>query len=177
MSSRFVTLAVLSAIVLIPGTALAKHHHHAEGGVEGPDDDDEHGERGEHGDHGDHDRDDRDGSAKHAAASDDDDTADDDGGAPVVVDRTPAQKERRDQLVAKEHELVLRLAHAHGRRISLRDRQAIGLHWRHVMRLSRIRELAEQDHDTALLARIDALLEKADKKFTAGMTETDGGAR
>ncbi len=47
------------------------------------------------------------------------------------------------------------------------------------MRLSRIRELAEQDHDTALLPRIDALLDKADKTFASRLKAlaADGGAR
>ncbi len=165
IASTLAGVAVLSAIALTPTVASAKHHgghgRVAEGGAEEVDDE----ERGV--------------APKAAGAADEEDTSEEDGGAPVVVERTPVQKERRDQLVAKEHELVREVAHANGKRMSQRERQAIGVHWRHVMRLSRIRELAEQDHDTALLPRIDALLDKADKTFVARLKAlaADGGAR
>ena len=160
-ASRFASLALLFATALTTTLASAKPHHgHADGKMEEPDEDD------------------RDASTKPAAAAEDAETADDDGGAPVV-NRTPAQTERRDRLVVRERDLVRQWVHRDGKRISPRERQAIGLHWRHVMRLSRIREFAEQDHDTALLSRIDALLDRADKTFTARMNapSSDGGAR
>jgi hypothetical protein len=63
----------------------------------------------------------------------------------------------------------------------MKERQAMGTHWRHVMRLLRIRELAEANKDAASVQKVDTLLERESKKFGAHLDElgdaSDGGAR
>jgi hypothetical protein len=63
--------------------------------------------------------------------------------------------------------MMRELGHRQGPKIALEDRREMGVHWRHVMRLMRIRELAENDGDKAIVAKVDALLEREDKKFSA----------
>ena len=145
---------MVAVLFFSSAAASARHHHgHADGGPADRDEMDEPAADG--------------GMPPSTGAMEPDDGADDDGGVPVVP-RTAAQAEHRDALVAKEREMVRGAAHHGGKKkISQRERQAIGMHWRYVMRLSRIRELAEQDHDTAVVAHVDALNERAPTRSSA----------
>lgn len=155
----FAAFGLAAAIAGTSRVASAKHHMgHGDGGTEA---DDEPGS----------------GAAPMgSAAPDDGDDSDDDGGAPVVVDRTAAQTAHRDQVVAKEKALVEGAIHASGQRLTARERQEIGMHWRHVMRLLRIRDLAEDDKDTATVTRVDAVLDRAEKSFAKRMGGLHGAS-
>jgi hypothetical protein len=123
----------------------------------------------------------REGRHKDAGAqADDSDLDDDDGGAPAVdVKRSAAQAQFRDQRVAKEQREMTEFARRVHRKLTMQERQAMGVHWRHVMRLIRIRELAEEDKDSASMAKVDALLEREGAKFSAKLESEggDGGAK
>jgi hypothetical protein len=145
----------LAAVLLLPAAGLADHEHHkAEGAA----------------------------SAKPAAANspegkgapsrddkDDDDKDDKDEGPPPVVNRSPAQAEFRGKLLAREHDLVGKQYGHPGEHDRREARLAIGQHWRWVMRLARIRELAEDAHDAATVKAVDDILAKIDAKLTARM--------
>jgi len=155
----------------------------------------EHGEKGPHERHeGDH----RDGGMGHGHqdghrmwAHDNDEDDDDADAGPVHIARTPEQAARHAQMVAREREKMGDWAHKRKRHLTLVERQAMGMHWRHVIRLQRIREIAEQEKDTATVKKCDELLERENKKFDArlaklaseevsaksGSSTSDGGAR
>ena len=87
---------------------------------------------------------------------------------------TDAQSTFRKNLITQREKAVNDAVGAHP--ASQGQRQEIGLHWRHVMRLLRIRELAEQDKNDAAVKKVDALLTRAETKFTEKMTKL-GGAK
>jgi hypothetical protein len=154
---RHWSIVIGLALVLGATRAGAERHHHGDGDGGGGG-----GGRGEH--HGEH--------------GEDEDDDDDDGGAPAKpITRTPEQSEYREKVLAKEHALVKELAHKHGRRIAMEDRSRIGMHWRHVMRLLRIRELAQEDKDAAVVAKCDDLIDRADRRLREQLEGKDGGAK
>jgi hypothetical protein len=107
----------------------------------------------------------------HADADDGADDQDDEPGQPPLqATRTPEQTAIRQAIVDKRMKSIGDIVHAGGRPITQGERQAIGLHWRHVMRLLRIRELADADGDKAILARVDAVLARESTKFDAKLT-------
>ncbi len=181
------TSALALSFVLACGAAYAddkdkaKDHHGDHGGGDGHGDG--HGDGNGHG-HGDghgngHDDDHgaMDGGGQHGHGHDDadDDDGDDDAGTAIDPQRTPAQVEFRQKLLEREHALVKELTNHPGRSVTRVDRQQIGVHWRHVMRLLRIRELAERAKDAAAMKRVDELIEREDKKFRARLLGADAG--
>lgn len=62
-------------------------------------------------------------------------------------------------------------------------RTMVGLHWRHAMRLIRIRNLAEAANDGVMVARAQAQLDRIDKSFYTSLkvrndeVTKDGGAK
>jgi hypothetical protein len=110
-----------------------------------------------------------------AASASEPEESEDAGPVPPPVGLTPAQTEFRQKLVDREHTMVHDLARGNGRHISTEDREMIGMHWRHVMRLLRIRELAAAANDAASVTKCDDLLVKADKWIHAKLTRTPAG--
>ena len=78
-------------------------------------------------------------------------------------DETADQHARRKVYVDKTAAKIRELVHANGKHVDEEEREAIRRHWRHTMRLWRIRNLAETDNDKGIAARADGLLDKADK--------------
>jgi hypothetical protein len=154
MRYHVIGLALALALGSVPAGAEGHHGHDEAQGDGGGD------HRGHHGD----------------SDSDDDDEDEKGGNAAPEIPRTPEQTDYRNKLLDKEHEIVRDAAKAHGRHIAMEDREQIGMHWRHVMRLLRIRELAQEDKDAALVAKCDELLEKADKRFRDRMAKAGGAA-
>lgn len=180
--------AMMSAIGFVAWQAGAEHGQGQ--------DDHERGDKGHHerrgGEH-------RDGGAEHGhreghrmwnhdgGANDDDE---DDAGS-VNITRTPEQEARHAQMVSREREKLKEWSHKRKRHLTMVERQAMGTHWRHVIRLERIREIAEQEKDTTTLKKVDELLDRENKKFDtrlvklaseevgekSGSSTSDGGAR
>lgn len=178
---RFGILGVGLSLALVPATSLADgdrdHGDHGDHGDRDHGDHGDHGDKGDKGDKGDHDDD----------QGDDRDDAPDAAPLPPPPGLTPTQTDFRQKLVGREHDAVDKFAHRNGKHISQEDRVLIGEHYRHVMRLLRIRELAEQAKDTASVAKCDDLLAKADKWLqnhakggaapTPATTSSDGGGK
>src|SRR5258708_7257974 len=61
------------------------------------------------------------------------------------------------------------LVQAGGKAVTDQERAVIGRHWRHTMRLLRVRNLAELDSDTPDTARVDALMTTADLHLDASL--------
>jgi hypothetical protein len=179
ITTTAVALSVLLALTGRSGAA-SKSDEGEHGGARG-----HHEERGEHGDkdrehdRGDagkhHDDDEHDKGDRKGEHEDDDDRDEDaDAGPPVDFHRTEAQTKRRDEIVARERDVLRDIGHRNGPKISHEDRSEMGVHWRHVMRLLRIRELAENDGQKDIVAKCDALLDREDKKFVGRHGEAKG---
>jgi hypothetical protein len=169
-SKRLGVFGVVLTLALLPATTTAdpdhgRHHDHDQpsGGAHGDNGHGDHGDRGDHGDKGDKgDKDDRDDDER-----DDRDDAPDAAPVPPPPGLTPEQTDFRGKLVSREHDAVDAFARRNGKHISTEDRQTIRAHWRHVMRLLRIREVAQAEKDTATIAKCDDLLAKADRWLQA----------
>jgi hypothetical protein len=107
----------------------------------------------------------------HPKGSPDEDEGKQDAGPGVLLNLTPEQTEFRDKLLGQQRLFVRDMVRSGGGSISLERRQAIELHWRHVMRLLRVRELAEQDHDALVVSRVDELRDREDEKFVTFMQQ------
>ena len=142
-----------------PGEHHERHRHHEHGKAEEPPS----------------------GAAGDAGMADDEGDEAEDAGPPIAITRTPEQTELREHVIKAERERLHDFAHAKHRHLTMQERQAMGMHWRHVMRLLRIRELADAAKDTASVQKVDALLERETKKFAAHLgalgEAMDGGAR
>jgi hypothetical protein len=158
-SKRLGVLGVGLALALLPATTWADpdHGHDHDRGDHGDNDHGDHGDKGDKGDKDDHGDDD----------ADDRDDAPDAAPVPPPLGLTPEQTDFRGKLVSREHDAVGVFARRHGMHISPADLQAIRAHWRHVMRLLRIREIAQAQKDTATVAKCDELLAKADRWLLA----------
>lgn len=111
-------------------------------------------------------------SARHhvkGAPETDDDKAD--GGAAPTLNLTPEQSEFREKLVGQQRFFVRDMVRGHGKHISSEQRQAIERHWHRVMRLLRIRELAEQNDDASVVQHADELRDREDERFVALMQQ------
>jgi hypothetical protein len=97
--------------------------------------------------------------------------AKEDAGAPLVL--TQAQSEFRGELVAQQRLFVRDMSRADPA-IEGEERQAIELHWRHVLSLLRVREFAAQESDADVLQKVDALRDQEDEAFAARMHELRG---
>lgn len=86
--------------------------------------------------------------------------------------------EKRRDFLRKSKGQIAALLKASGRAASQAENEAIKAHWRRTMRLWRIRAIAEKLKDNETLAKVDALLAKADEKTKAKLQElrvTEGG--
>ncbi len=88
------------------------------------------------------------------------------GDAGVAIKRTPEQEAFRKDLLDKKHKLVADIVHANGKRATKAEHNTVRRYWRHVTRLLRIRELAQDAKDDATVKKVDALLERAEANFT-----------
>lgn len=104
----------------------------------------------------------------------DDDDADD---ALQTEESAETHQKRKDFLRKSKGEITAALKSS-GRAPSNAENEVIKAHWRRTMRLWRIRTIAEKLKDNAALAKVDALLAKADEKTKAKLQElrvTEGG--
>lgn len=85
------------------------------------------------------------------------------GASSETADQIARRKAYVDRTAAHIRDLV----HANGKAVTDEERAAISRHWRHSMRLLRVRNLAEADSDQADVARVDALLATADMHLDA----------
>lgn len=84
---------------------------------------------------------------------------------------------RASQLVRLDDAQEIREAvRANGKATTQEERIVIGMHWRHTMRLFRVRHFAEKANDMATVGRCDGLLSKADTKFFAKLAELNAKA-
>lgn len=120
----------------------------------------------------------RDGGAKRDDDGDDEDDAAADGGK--AGRRTPAQLNFRKDVWERREKAIEQRVHRGGKKMSEAEKEAVKRHWLNVGRLLRIRELAQEDKNDAIVKRVDALLEKMEKHFDAKLEKlekADGGAK
>ena len=94
---------------------------------------------------------------------------DDDPG--VNADETAEDKDLRRNYIRRTKRHLEDALHATSRDLSDDERAAIKKHWRLSMRLWRIRHLAHAAADKATMAKVDAMLAKADEKTDAKLKE------
>lgn len=99
----------------------------------------------------------------------------------------PEQKKRRQDYVARISKEVRAIVRSDGV-ITAEEKELVRQHWRRSMRAHRIRLLAEDENNGAIVARVDAYLAKIEKtlmdhlkelnkKGAAKPAATDGGAK
>ena len=129
----------------------------------------EHPNHPEPADHRDGPHGDRSGQANHdgAAVTDDDDDDEDSGtradAGKARPRRTPEQIGFRRQVWGRSEKALEAIVHKGNHRITTEEHEVIRRHDRHVMRLLRIRELAQEDKADAVVKRVDAALERVEK--------------
>ena len=128
-------------------------------------------DRGRHHEESDEHR--RDGG-RHDEESEDED--DNDAVPMPDIHRTPAATDFRDKLVAHERQQMSEFAHKIHRKFTQDERHEMAAHWRRVMRLERIRQLAAEEKDQAIVGRVDALLDREKQKFAARLGTEGSGA-
>ena len=96
-----------------------------------------------------------------------------DGGAPDAggLDETPEQRGRRRAYVDATTAKIRKIVHGGGKSVTEEEREVIRKHWRHTMRLWRIRNLAEADGDASITQRVDLLISKSEKHLEAKLGE------
>lgn len=114
-------------------------------------------------------------SAAHAD-HDGDAKSDNDEDVGAAADEKPENKDKRHSYIRGTKNKLNDAVHAGGKEVTEEEREAIRVHWRHTMRLWRIRHLAMLDGDKAIVARVDALLAKADDRTTAKLKELNDKA-
>ncbi len=85
-------------------------------------------------------------------------------------------RERRNSYVSTTRKKIREAVRANGKATTQEERIVIGMHWRHTMRLFRVRHFAEKANDMATVGRCDGLLSKADTKFFAKLAELNAKA-
>ena len=90
-------------------------------------------------------------------------------GSSAPLQLTAAQSEFREKLLGQQRLFVRDVARSAGGKLGPEKREAIELHWRHLASLLRVRELAEQDNDAAVVTKVDELRDREDEKFAALM--------
>src|SRR5262249_9073475 len=127
-----------------------------------------------------------DGGRMSARDDDDDDDDDDDrprgdGGKAVAGRRTPAQLAFRKGVWERREKDIEIKVHKDGKRITDEEREAIRAHWLRLARLMRIRELAQQEKEEAIVKRADAALAREEKSLDAKLeklvVKAQGGAK
>ena len=163
-------LSTILALLLVSSVALADGHGDK-------DKDKDHG-RGKPSASGEAHRADPKGDAGTKAHDDDDD--DDgpatDGGKPAGR-LTPAQLNFRKETWERREKAIEARVHKGGKKMSEAEREAVKKHWLVLGKLLRIRELAQEDKNDAAVKRVDALIEKLEKKLDAKLETADGGAK
>jgi hypothetical protein len=96
--------------------------------------------------------------------------------AGAAVKRTPEQNAFRQALLDKKHKLVSEIVHRNGKHTTKAEHNAVRTYWRHVTRLLRVRELAQEAKDDASVKRVDALLAKAEKNITTKLEKMNAEA-
>ena len=86
-------------------------------------------------------------------------------------DETPEQLGRRRAYVDATTAKIRRLVHAGGKSVTDEEREVIRRHWRHTMRLWRIRSLAEADGDKSVVSRVEVLMTRSDRRLDQRLTE------
>ncbi|WP_394831434.1 hypothetical protein LVJ94_33470 [Pendulispora rubella] len=118
-------------------------------------------------------------SAKSAGDDDDDDDIAD-GGKPGAQRRTPAQLLFRKGLWERRQKAIEALVHKAGKHLTDEERDLIRQHWVRLGMLMRIRELAQEAHDDAVIKRVDAAIEREEKRSEAKLEKLSakaGGAK
>jgi|GEM_PF-4409115 len=103
---------------------------------------------------------------------------DDDGDDALQTEESAETHQKRKDFLHKSKGEFTAALKASGRAPSNAENEAIKAHWRRTMRLWRIRAIAEKLKDNEALAKVDALLAKADEKTKAKLQElrtTEGG--
>ncbi|MGH7438941.1 MAG: hypothetical protein ACRENE_24910 [Polyangiaceae bacterium] len=165
----------VSALVAVPSSAKPGDpgSHAEDNGDHGKHDHDKHDQdKGHDDDHRDarvHDDHDRDGKAKEG---DDDEKS-----------AGERREFRRGLFERREKDIVDRLNHDRTV-VSDEVKESIRVHWRHLARLVRIRELALAAKEDTLAKHVDQVIDREDKAFTARLDKlrekasaADGGAR
>ncbi len=109
------------------------------------------------------------------SASADPHAADDDDGD-VTKDDKPAHREKRRSYIRHMKKVLTEAVTAGGKALTDDERAAIRAHWRITMRLWRIRGLAEADGNKEAVARVDALLARADERTLAQLKDLNAKA-
>lgn len=99
---------------------------------------------------------------------------DEDQGA--AADEKPENRDKRRAYIRRMKGKLADTVHAGGKQVTEEEREVVRSHWRHSMRLWRIRHLAMIDGDKAVVARVDALLAKEEDKTTAKLKELNDKA-
>jgi hypothetical protein len=101
------------------------------------------------------------------------DSDEDEGAAP---DEKPENRDKRRGYLRRMKGKLAETVHAGGKQVTDEERDVIRTHWRHAMRLWRIRHLALVDGDKAVVARVDTLLAKDEESTTAKLKELNAKA-
>lgn len=93
----------------------------------------------------------------------------------------PSPEERESRLkraayVRTTRAKIRETVRANDKEVTHEERTVIGLHWRHTMRVFRVREMAAKAKDAASITRCDALITKADEKFFAKLKDLNAQA-
>lgn len=101
------------------------------------------------------------------------------GSAATASPPSPEERESRTKRAAyvrTTRTKIREAVRADNKEVTHEERTVIGLHWRHTMRVFRVREMAAKAKDAAAIARCDALVTKADDKFFAKLKELNAKA-
>ncbi|HEX7601002.1 MAG TPA: hypothetical protein VF316_05325 [Polyangiaceae bacterium] len=115
-------------------------------------------------------------SASASAAHEGDAKADNDEDQGTGPDEKPENKDKRRSYIRATKNKLTDAVQAGGKAVTDEERDVIRTHWRHTMRLWRIRNLAMVDGDKAVVTKVDALLAQEDGKTTAKLKELNAKA-
>ncbi len=96
--------------------------------------------------------------------------------APAASPEERESRSKRAAYVRTTRAKIRETVRANNKEVTHEERTVIGLHWRHTMRVFRVREMAAKAKDAASIARCDALVTKADEKFFAKLKELNAKA-
>jgi hypothetical protein len=96
--------------------------------------------------------------------------------APKAFHETPDQRDRRHKYVKDTADKTRAIVRKDNKAFTKDEGTLITEHWRRSMRALRIRDVAEDDNDTAVVGRVDTALKKIDDKFFAALTTLNAKA-
>jgi len=102
--------------------------------------------------------------------------ADNDEDQGTGPDEKPENKDKRRSYIRATKSKLTDAVQTGGKAVTDEERDVIRTHWRHTMRLWRIRNLALVDGDKAVGTKVDALLAQEDGKTTAKLKELNAKA-